>query len=132
MCSLIGLKYQPVRLVSLGKTTKSTQWIAGFWDKIRIQDHLNMKQCHPLKHDHQLYLVLEIGVRTKFERKTGGGPSCQPACGLFLFNFEIEIFIRIYLVINFVFRESNTRGCEFEGSYFVEEKGVIIVFIIFR
>jgi len=61
---------------------------------------MNMKKCHPLKHDYRLlYIVLDNGVRTQFERKTGGGPSCQPASSLFLFNFEIEIFIRICLVI---------------------------------
>ena len=87
---IVGLKELSVRLVSLGKATKSTQCIAGFRDKIIIQDHLNIKQCHPIKHDHRLsYLVLDISVRTQFERKTGGGPSRQPACSPLLFNFEI-------------------------------------------
>jgi hypothetical protein len=107
---IVGLKDLPVRLVSLGKATKSTQWIAGFRDKIRIQDHLNMKQCHPLKHDHRLScLVLDICGRTHSERKTGGGPSCQPACSLFLFKFSMEIFIRICLVIIISFPESQIQ-----------------------
>jgi hypothetical protein len=71
---IVGLKDLQVRLVSLGKATKSTQWIAGFRDKIRIQDLLNMKQyCYPLKHDHRLsYLVLDICGRTQLERKIWG------------------------------------------------------------
>jgi hypothetical protein len=79
-----------------------------------------MKQRHPLKHGYRLsYLVLDICGRTKFERKTEGSPSCQPACSLFLFNFAMEIFIRICLVIIISFPESQiqvlTPGRECEG-----------------
>jgi len=46
MSNLIGLKDLPVGLVSLGKATKSTQLIADFRDKTRIQDHMNMNVTH--------------------------------------------------------------------------------------